>query len=99
MQQMPGRDAYLDGLLGHPMVEPTRRLTPPCRRPTPAWEVPDACPQLLQEAELDILELYADCTRPDIEDALAHLSFQNVHRLVSIDSEVRDSLVGRLAGR
>jgi len=37
VQQMPGRDAYLDGLLGHPMVEPTRRLTPPCRRSTPAW--------------------------------------------------------------
>jgi hypothetical protein len=90
VQQMPGRDAYLDGLLGHPMVEPTRRLTPPCRRSTPAWEVPDACPQLLQEAE---------STRADIEDALAHLSFQNVHRLVSIDREVRDSLVGRLAGR
>jgi hypothetical protein len=38
VQQMPGRDAYLDGLLGHPMVEPTRRLTPPCRRSTPAWD-------------------------------------------------------------
>jgi hypothetical protein len=41
----------------------------------------------------------AESTRADIEDALAHLSFQNVHRLVSIDREVRDSLVGRLAGR
>jgi hypothetical protein len=47
----------------------------------------------------DVLALDGDCSKRDIEDALQNLSFQNAHRLLSIDREVRDFLLAALRRR
>jgi hypothetical protein len=52
-----------------------------------------------RKRERDVLELDGDCSSADIEDALAHLSFGNIPRLVSIDREVRDFLLTALRRR